>query len=75
MESIPQLIDAIYRERILRARRTPPEQKLMAGAELFDYACDITRSGIRNQHPKADDAQVEAILAQRIALSDRLGDP
>ena len=30
MESIRELADAIYQERVLRARRTPIEQKILA---------------------------------------------
>jgi hypothetical protein len=31
MEPTQELVDAIYRERVLRARRTPPEDKLLDG--------------------------------------------
>ena len=31
----------------------PPEEKLLAGEELFDYACAITLAGIRDQVPGA----------------------
>ena len=73
MESIKELADDIYRERVLRARRTPIEQKVLAGAELFDFACQFTRAGIRAQNPEADEPQVEAILRERLALARRLG--
>ncbi len=73
MESIPELADAIYLERVLRARRTPIELKILAGAEIFDFACQFTRAGIRHQNPEADDAQVEALLRERLALARRLG--
>ena len=45
------LIDEIYRERVLRARRTPIEQKVLAGAELFEQACQVTCRGIRLENP------------------------
>ena len=67
-----ELIDDIYRERVHRARRTPLEHKLLAGAQLFDFACRIARDGIRNQFPDADDQRVEEILVQRLALQERL---
>ena len=72
VEPTREQIDQLYRERVLQARRTPPEQKLLAGAELFEWACDVTRAGIRHQHPNADERQVEAILAERLALQERL---
>jgi hypothetical protein len=73
MESIKELADEIYRERVLRARRTPIEQKILVGAELFDFACEITRAGIRHQNPGVDEAKVETILRERLALARRLG--
>ena len=30
------LADAIYRERVLRARQTPPEERLLDGIRLYD---------------------------------------
>jgi hypothetical protein len=72
MEPTQELIDAIYRERVLRARRMSPEEKLLAGPQLFDYACRIVRDGIRNQNPGVTEEQVEVILLQRLALRQRL---
>jgi hypothetical protein len=72
MEPSKQLLDDIFRERVLRARRTPPEDKLLDGPRLFDYACRITMDGIRNQFPDADEKRVREILAERIALLRRL---
>ena len=67
------LIDNIYRERVLRARRTPVEQKVLAGAELFESACQMTCAGIRLENPAADEARVQALLRDRLALARRLG--
>ncbi len=67
-----ELVDYIYRERVLRARRTPIEQKLMAGAELFEYACRLTCDGIRHQSPGIDESRVQQILRDRLALARRL---
>ena len=36
MQPTPELIDQLYRDRVLCARRMPPEEKLLAGAELYD---------------------------------------
>jgi hypothetical protein len=75
MESIKELADAIYCERVVRARATPPDQKLLDGPRLFDFACRIAADGIRNQYPDADEQRVREILAQRIALLRRLEEP
>ena len=72
MEPTQELVDDIYRERVLRARRTPPAVKALDGPQLFEMACRITRSGIRSQFPDADAERVESILAERLALRQRL---
>jgi hypothetical protein len=72
MDPTNQLVDEIFRERVLRARATPPAEKLLDGPRLFDYACRITKAGIRHQHPSATDREIDQILADRIALKRRL---
>jgi hypothetical protein len=72
MEPTRELIDELYRERVLRARRTPPEEKILSGAELFEEACERMAVGIRMDYPDADEAQVRAILARRLALRERM---
>ena len=67
-----ELIDDIFRERVLRARRTPPEDKFLDGARLFDFACRIVKDGIRNELPNASEQQVQRILFERVNLSRRL---
>jgi len=49
-----------------------PEEKLSAGFELFEFACGLSRGGIKEQFPEADDAEIERILAERLALGRRL---
>ena len=72
MKPTQELIDAIYRDKVLRARRSPPEDKFLAGFSLFEYACAITMAGIRNQFPDADEAEVLRILKDRFRLRARL---
>ncbi len=72
MEPTQELIDAVYRDKVDAARRMSPEEKLFAGAELFDYACEITKAGIRHQFPDADEEEVQRILRERLALAERL---
>ncbi len=68
MEPTQELIDQLYRERVLRARQMPREEKFLLGAELFEQACRLMADGIRNQFPEADEEQVQVILAQRLRL-------
>ena len=72
MQPTPERIDELYRERVLRARRMPLEEKLLAGPRLFEYACEITRAGIRQQFPEADEQRVQEILAERLSLRRKL---
>lgn len=72
MQPSQELVDDIYKERVLRARRTPPEQKLLDGPRLFDRACRIMMDGIRNQNPDADEKRVREILRDRLELLRRL---
>lgn len=62
------LADAIYRERVLRARRTPPEKRILQGPELFDYACSISMCGLRQEMPNATDAELRQGLRRRLAI-------
>jgi hypothetical protein len=62
MEPSPELIAAVYRDKVLAARAMSAEQKLLAGAELFDYASQITMCGIRKRNPAASPSEVIQIL-------------
>jgi hypothetical protein len=72
VKSTPHVADDLYRARIQRARQMAPSEKLSAGFELFEFACGISRAGIRHQFPSVNEAQVESILKQRLALHRRL---
>jgi len=72
---IRRLADELYRERVLEARKMAPEEKLLAGEELFDYACAITLAGIHNQFPDASDAECRRILEERLKLRERMERP
>ena len=63
------LADAIYRERVLRARRTPPEERILDGPRLFDYACSITLAGLKSELPSATDRKSTRLNSSHIPLS------
>lgn len=67
------LIDELYREEVLDARRMPLEQKLILGERLFRWACAVTLAGIRSQNPDADEPECQRILRERIDLGKRMG--
>ena len=64
------LIDALYREEVLEARKMSPEDKFLAGEELFEYACSITLEGIRNQHPEFTEPERRQELERRLKLRE-----
>ena len=66
------LIDTLYRESVLEARRMPPEEKFLLGEELFEYACSITLSGIRNQNPGFSEEECQHELQRRLDLVERM---
>jgi hypothetical protein len=68
MEPTPELITQLRRDKILAARQMTPEQRLRAGAELFDFACEITRSGIRMQNPGITPEAVRRELRRRLKM-------
>jgi hypothetical protein len=66
------LVKPLLREEIARGRRMSDEAKLLAGAELFDYACEISKSGIHHDHPEYDERQVLEELRRRLRRGERL---
>jgi hypothetical protein len=64
--------DDLYEEEVEEARSRTVEEKLLAGIELFDRACEFMRAGIRMQYPDADAERVEELLDERLALGRRL---
>jgi hypothetical protein len=75
MKPTRELGDQLYREEVLAARAMKPEEKLLAGPRLFDFACRVAIDGIRHQFPGADEDRVREILAERVALGRRLEQP
>lgn len=70
MEStIKPLADAIYADKVRRARLAERTRKMGWGPELFCEACERMRMGIRTQFPEMDAAEVNATLVRRL---DRL---
>ena len=65
-EQIKAQADAIYRDKVLRARAAPLSRKMGWGAELYMEACARMKAGIRVQFPGCSDEQVLEILRARL---------
>ena len=72
MEPSKEFVDALFLDRVRRVREMSPEEKLLAGARLFDRSCRIMADGIRDEFPEADEKRVQELLAARLALARRL---
>lgn len=66
------LADTLFWEKIERARKLTPEARMESGAELFDYACAITLTALREQMPGATESQLLDAVRQRIAIKRQL---
>jgi hypothetical protein len=66
------LADELYRERVLRARRTPPEERVLEGPRLFDYACAVTLAGLRSEFPDANELELRQALRRRLEIARKL---
>ena len=66
------LMDAIFVDKVRRARLMSPGEKMLDGPRLFDQNCQLMRGAIRSQFPAFDDAQVEQELRRRLAIARRI---
>jgi hypothetical protein len=70
MEPSRSLIEELEAEDVEDARRQTFAQKFMAGAELFDYAEQVSKAGIRMQHPEFTEEQVRDEFARRLSIGE-----
>lgn len=63
--------DPLYLEEVERARSMSPEEKLLAGQQMFMAAREVTLAGIRQQFPEASQVEAEEIFRQRLARQRR----
>ena len=61
------LMDDIFREKVLRARKATPGQKVADIFELYQIGVSLMRDGVRGQHPQFNEEQVEAEVRRRFA--------
>jgi hypothetical protein len=69
MEQIRQDAADCDARKVAQARRMSGPEKLRAGAELFEDACEMTMHGIRAQNPQWNEQQCSEELKRRLALT------
>jgi len=65
-ENIKALADAIYADKVRRARRLSLGERIDTAIELFEGALGMMRDGNRAQFPDKDETEVEALLRWRL---------
>jgi hypothetical protein len=59
-----------FQKQLQAFRQMTGEQRLALALEMWRTACDVTRAGIRAQHPEFSAAQVEREIARRIMIAN-----
>ena len=72
MSETQQSIDQHYREQVLRARRMTPEQKFLAGEELFVIECRKALAEIKAQNAEFSEEDYHCEFMRRLELQERL---
>ena len=62
----------LFRADILSARRSTRAQRVLDGLELFDMACETSRSVLRSRHPDADEAKIAQLLSDQLRKQRRM---
>jgi hypothetical protein len=59
-------------QQIDRYRNMSGEERLSIALNLHELACEVTREGIRRQHPELEEAEVNRLLRERLELARHL---
>ena len=74
VEPTPELVEALYREKVLRARRMTPQRRIEVGAELSDLGRQMMREAILRQNPAATEQEIRLEMRYRFNLARKLED-
>lgn len=65
-DQIKNLVDPIYRSKVLAARKMSVGERIATGIELFEDAVCVMRDGVRGQFPDLSPEEVEEVLVKRL---------
>ncbi len=71
-QDINTLADAIYRDKVLRARERTMDERLRDGLECFDLSCRLMADGVRHQFKLTDEAAVWQKVRERLDIVRRM---
>lgn len=71
VDAEPIIVD-LRRERLADTSDLTFEHRFLAGAELFDYACEIAKSSVKIQHADWSEEQVLSEVRHRMMIAQRL---
>ena len=61
--------EAAFAAQLARYRAMSREERVGIALRLHALACEMSRLGIRRQHPKASPAEIEQLLRQRLEFA------
>jgi len=73
-KDIQALADAIYADKVRRARRLTIGERIDTSIELFEGALGLMKDGIRAQFPSHAEAEVETLLRSRLRRLKQVGE-
>lgn len=73
-ENIKALADAIYADKVRRARGLSIGERIDTAIELFEGALGMMRDGIRAQFPDKNEIEVESLLRSRLRRLRQVGE-
>jgi hypothetical protein len=72
IENLAALKDALYREKVVRARGMAALEKFEAGQALFETGCLQMLGNIRGQMPNSSEDEWRSELRRRLSVGRRL---
>jgi hypothetical protein len=72
MDSVKQLTDELFLDKVRVAKATDPADRFFDGARLFHRVCRTMTDGIRDRFPEASEEEVRQKLLELIAIGKRL---
>jgi hypothetical protein len=64
------LADALYWEKVERARRMKPEERMLEGVRMFDRECETMRLEILKLNPNYSEADVSQEIRRRLKVAE-----